>query len=809
MTSKVNEKLYNDVFDGKNMTDFLVSKIVAEKFHIEITQSHLRKSYRSMVEKNEKFDPESLFTGSVGENMEDNYSDIDMMYVENYSVMSSAEDCDHSTPYHLSSENTSPGFVRIICKYPDLGIRAFLTHHEDGNCYVSTTKFIQYFFLKRAPEEDCYIKGPSICGYMQDSFLKYEKDNVHAITCKQWPTFMHVWAQRVTANHCLKKSIIKKILNGPCLLVAKAHKNSVDPDIEWRLSYSWAELYISSCLTLEQRRIYKFLKTIFNISKMPGSDLCSYHLKTTLFWMKEYLPTESWHRVNILRLMRCFLFVLEHRVAVQSLPIYFNTQVNIIFPGCQYFDTLRRMRDIVRDLHKGLVPSPISLIGMRNHQPYMEDEFITNRKRPFEAFMSNLLHSRTSYIPLSQRFKRRFFLSRILEKIHPFFKYQVVDNYTVLLMVFNEVTTKGKPLGISFEDKYACFCYCLREVCNSLCWNGYSIASVQLLNFAFQETGSVDSIRRVITQQAKHTVDFVVRTGTTVQPFLSNVYAVTRMYALAMYPNDVIIGREVEPCLWEITADQPDPLFGLSHSLDSFQGMLNSESFRKLRKEKRLFFHWKLSFTQTIFNLFMMRPHISVHKKKHEVQPLVQFDSKQLWDKFHMYLTSCCMGPFFIVYRIAQMLYYSPDEINHMIGRKRAHSYVTAFFGVYLQHPERPERTICSLSELQQELSEDELQKFIAIAKSHYAGDKISYNESLLLMERLLGVYQRKWQEKSALYTSLPNVWMQHAWMIPRSTSGGEERIYPNGFEYEMWLKKWKELGRKSMLPNLFPAYND
>lgn len=111
------------------------------------------------------------------------------------------------------------------------------------------------------------------------------------------------------------------------LFVAIGVKGSAYEQIEWRLSFSVGEKFLIYTFTHTQCICYSLMKILLkeqiDIDIECKDLLCSYFMKTILFWLSEELPISIWRPENLIScFMRCFrrlIYYVEYSVC----PHYF------------------------------------------------------------------------------------------------------------------------------------------------------------------------------------------------------------------------------------------------------------------------------------------------------------------------------------------------------------------------------------------------------------------------------------------------------------------------------------------------------
>ncbi|XP_061185818.1 uncharacterized protein LOC133193921 [Saccostrea echinata] len=126
------------------------------------------------------------------------------------------------------------------------------------------------------------IHGPcvsSTCGQV-------EYDIAHGFVSDFWPPVASSWIER--CQIWPSYHIVTDIFKRGCHFVAIGNKMGNHEDSEWRISFSLAEQKLVYSMNHYQFLIYGLLKIFLNevINNTPDEDnlLCSYHMKTAVFW---------------------------------------------------------------------------------------------------------------------------------------------------------------------------------------------------------------------------------------------------------------------------------------------------------------------------------------------------------------------------------------------------------------------------------------------------------------------------------------------------------------------------------------------
>ncbi|KAK3083294.1 hypothetical protein FSP39_018751 [Pinctada imbricata] len=177
------------------------------------------------------------------------------------------------------------------------------------------------------------LEGQSIHGPCQSRTIGgYEYDFAKCFRCSFWPDIATSWAIRTRHNGWPSLDMIQKILRDGCHVVPVGDPNSLFRDHEWRISFSIAERNLMYSLNHTQFLMYNLLrlclKKILNI-RVPGV-LCSYFMKTTLFFTVENTSEQLWQFDNIETCFKSCLSVLYDYIDQGNCSNYFIPEYNMM-----------------------------------------------------------------------------------------------------------------------------------------------------------------------------------------------------------------------------------------------------------------------------------------------------------------------------------------------------------------------------------------------------------------------------------------------------------------------------------------------
>nr|XP_034333388.1 uncharacterized protein LOC117691415 [Crassostrea gigas] len=196
----------------------------------------------------------------------------------------------------------------------------------NGMLYISSSKYREvmcsFFFSDSTPH------GPCSSG----SYGNVEYDAAHCFVSDFWPPSASSWIDRCHAWP--PPHVVNDIIRSGCHFVAIGHKSGNHTDNEWRISFSRAEYKLVYSMNHTQFLTYGllklFLKEIIN-NGLRDEDklLCSYHIKTAVFWTIQQNALPHWHPKNLLvAFWVCFKLLLKW-VYEGSCPNFFIPENNM------------------------------------------------------------------------------------------------------------------------------------------------------------------------------------------------------------------------------------------------------------------------------------------------------------------------------------------------------------------------------------------------------------------------------------------------------------------------------------------------
>ncbi|XP_061164347.1 uncharacterized protein LOC133173380 [Saccostrea echinata] len=256
-----------------------------------------------------------IYSGSYREGFRLEGSDVDTMYwsLKNQVVWDLDQAryiTDKKCLLLCECSESPPGFTLLKLMTPMQGrVMPQACVIMNDKLYISSSKFRRLMCSGFLP--NCYEHGPCASG----SHRNIDYDVAFCFQCNFWPPSGSSWVDR--CHSWPQPQVVHDIVRNGCHFVPIGHKLGNHEDHEWRISFSQAEqklMYsMNHCQFLSYGLLKIFLKEIIN-SGLDSQDklLCSYHMKTAVFWALQQNTIPFWCPQNLLKcLWVCFKLLLK------------------------------------------------------------------------------------------------------------------------------------------------------------------------------------------------------------------------------------------------------------------------------------------------------------------------------------------------------------------------------------------------------------------------------------------------------------------------------------------------------------------
>nr|XP_034327869.1 uncharacterized protein LOC117689821 [Crassostrea gigas] len=273
-----------------------------------------------------------MISGSHREGFRLNGSDVDfMLWYNNYRVIMDMSQSEYyntaNTTLILSDSSESPpGFTLLQLLTPtDRDFQSALVRMND-RVYISSSIWRQLTCSSVFPNSS--VHGP--CGSGVVGTVEY--DTAHCFVCNFWPLSASSWIDR--CHSWPDPEVFHDIVRNGCHFVAIGHPLGPNENVAWRISFSLAEYKLVYSMNhsqfLTNGLLKLFLKEVINHQlEETNKLLCSYHMKTTVFWAIQQNTLPHWRPQNLLAgFWVCFKILLKW-VSEGVCPNFFIPQNNL------------------------------------------------------------------------------------------------------------------------------------------------------------------------------------------------------------------------------------------------------------------------------------------------------------------------------------------------------------------------------------------------------------------------------------------------------------------------------------------------
>ena len=288
------------------------------------------------------------FTGSKAEGLDLPGSDEDYMINFNNMLDIQVQQSLHVRPtsssrtlLFLDTENSHPCFalLKFINETENQDLLA-ISWDIDGIHHVSSDLLIQFTLydsiIDQYPGDAHSRQGPSR-EYWSEFHDKSESgiDNVPSIHCPFWPNGATEWTSRPRHFDWPTPHDISSIVDFGCHIVPIGHPHSPRKDLEWRISFSIAERTLVWSFNHVQMQCYAVMKVLLKEfikerCNPQNQVLCSYFIKTFLFWEYESKESTFWRRDNFRDCINYLMTKFFIRLREGVIPHYFFPNFNLL-----------------------------------------------------------------------------------------------------------------------------------------------------------------------------------------------------------------------------------------------------------------------------------------------------------------------------------------------------------------------------------------------------------------------------------------------------------------------------------------------
>ena len=300
-----------------------------EDVYIRRTATNLRDDILRMEREWTNGEAIPCYSGSKAEGLRFKSSDEDWMFVyRNIKVIPShlyttLYDINTNLFLVMDNEITKPGFTflrvvenighGLLHKLPgDVDISLLTVDINMLNRrYLSSIGWIELHACNGKHHHTVFLHGPCTSGFIAGM----EYDWAHCLKCDIWPENARSSIQRLYQCSWPSHDTLQDMVSDGVLFVPIGAKQSLLEPMEWRISFSLAEKRLIHSMNHAQFLCYGLLKLFLKEAIDTNEDakglLCSYFLKTALFWEITISPNR-WNACSLLSCFwKCFCRILQ------------------------------------------------------------------------------------------------------------------------------------------------------------------------------------------------------------------------------------------------------------------------------------------------------------------------------------------------------------------------------------------------------------------------------------------------------------------------------------------------------------------
>ena len=293
-------------------------------------------------------------SGSLAKGLDLPGSDIDIMFVFNsVNILQNVQQMNRSarrTTLLIDDEIEFPGFttLKLIAEGDAFTSLEYFVETTNG-MYFSNILFIRKLIESTVNHKQS-AHGP--CLSDKDEAV----DIAYCFHFHSWPRQAEQWIYRHRPGRWPPEILIDNIVKYGCILIPIGPKEIENSELLWRISFSMAEKQLLYSMNYTQILCYALLKlSLKNIidrnDKMKGL-LCSYFMKTAVFWLSEEISINTFQLQN---LFHCYFLCLDKIITWVKYcycPNYFIPEHNM-FRGKINRSNSRLLLNILERLRNG------------------------------------------------------------------------------------------------------------------------------------------------------------------------------------------------------------------------------------------------------------------------------------------------------------------------------------------------------------------------------------------------------------------------------------------------------------------------
>ncbi|XP_060594784.1 uncharacterized protein LOC132749116 [Ruditapes philippinarum] len=230
----------------------------------------------------------------------------------------------------IQDDTVSPGYCLLQILRNDVPLPEQNVYKQSWYRDSKGRVLLKNSIVNPADDVESVRHGPAQSSDEIPGFSAY--DIVFAMTCQQWPLQARHWINQQGESPWPTLDMRQYCKGTECFVVGVGSKNSVNEELEWRISTSLAERFLIFNFNITQIRCYVLMKMIlktFITTQCPDS-ISSYMCKTVMFHCISSTYNNTWNEKTLLICLNYCLRVLYNCVQNNNCPHFIIPENNLM-----------------------------------------------------------------------------------------------------------------------------------------------------------------------------------------------------------------------------------------------------------------------------------------------------------------------------------------------------------------------------------------------------------------------------------------------------------------------------------------------
>jgi len=349
----------------------------------------------------------------------------------------------------IESDKRYPGFLRLR----GLGEMKYNWKRKiyECKCSAHTNRYkVSYMTsMQCSCPRPPVVSGPAIKHRPMPASSSFGHDDVETVWCPEWPKEANNWPLRPRKYGWPTIATITEVVQNGCHVVHGQHRDCRGDKLQWRFSFSFAEIILLQSWTQTQQIVYHLLRFFAKkelIQKdCPKEDevLCPYHLKTLMLWTCEEMPEEWWNSSSVIVKCCVLLQKLSEWLNKRYCPNYFIPEASLFHDP----SSVTKLNKIDKRLKKYSNSQTLCNWFVQNYiMPFIARHFKPKTIMEVMPYLDNYMHALLEFWKVSE-----------FETLDTLFYYTLGHCHRNSRSVMKDGSGSGLRKSLKDEDSIRCF----------------------------------------------------------------------------------------------------------------------------------------------------------------------------------------------------------------------------------------------------------------------------------------------------------------------------------------------------------------